>query len=186
MGLAHTGIGTGKRTGLVTAALVLALVTGCGGTEPVTATDAAPKTDVPSATEEPTPDETDAEPTGEPTVGTYPEFTPTDYTYTLRINCFCAGSGVPITVEVVDDRVVTATWARSGRGVRQGEPAGRFAERTIDDVVAAANDTDAARVDVVWPPGQDYPSSVAVDRSERIADEEVSYELSDVVVTATG
>ena len=41
-------------------------------------------------------------------------------------------------------------------------------------------------VKVEWPEGQDYPSSVFVDQDERMADEEIGYDVSDVVPVPAG
>ena len=51
-----------------------------------------------------------------------------------------------------------------------------------DEVIAAAETPDAHRVEVDWPEGQDHPSSVAVDPSERAVDEEYGYLVADVEV----
>ena len=52
----------------------------------------------------------------------------------------------------------------------------------LDEVIAAAETPDAHRVEVDWPEGQDHPSSVAVDPSERAVDEEYGYLVADVEV----
>ena len=54
---------------------------------------------------------------------------------------------------------------------------------TIDDIIEAANDTEAAEVRVEWPAGQDYPDSVYVDHDTNVADEENGYTISDVQVS---
>ncbi len=85
-----------KRTRLATlgalAALTASLVlVGCGA-EPDEDTVATDPTSAPTDT--PTPTE-------EPTVGTYPDFAPDDYTYTLVTSCFCPDAGAPVRVTVV-------------------------------------------------------------------------------------
>lgn len=155
------------RTFALTLAAALLLV-GCGGqdSDDQMATDPAATTD-PSAT---------TTPAAEPTVGTYPPFEADDYAYTLHVQCFCLGSEDGIRVTVRNGEVVDA---RLGDQAVQAEP---FRRLTINDVIDAANDTDAAQVDVRWPAGQDYPRSVWIDRSKRIADEEIGYQITDVVV----
>ena len=157
----------------VTALLLpLALVACSGGQGDDIASDPAPTT----ATAEPTP-------TAEPTVGTYPTFAPPDYTYTLSVSCFCPAAGVPIAVSVVGSEVVDAVYALddTGRGgVKAGDPADQAFWLTINDVIDRANDLEAARVEVDWPAGQDYPNSVYVDGSEQVADDEIGYTVSDV------
>jgi predicted small lipoprotein YifL len=125
-------------------------------------------------------------PTASPTVGTYPAFAPTDYTFELTVSCFCMTSGVPILVTVVDSQVADAVYgaAEGGRGgTQEGEPADEGLRMTIDDVIEAANDTDADRVSVDWPAGQDYPTSVFVDGETNVADDEVGYGITDVVLS---
>ena len=153
------------------AALALAaalLLVGCGsdGDSP-TAVDPTPASDSPTA---------------EPTVGSYPSYAPEDYTYTLHVSCFCMGAQAGIRVTVEDGEVTDAVYADDDRGVEAGAEVDDYRRLTINDVIDAANNTHAARVDVTWPAGQDYPSKVYVDTSERIADEEVGYSVSDVSV----
>ncbi|WP_028653362.1 DUF6174 domain-containing protein [Nocardioides halotolerans] len=127
-------------------------------------------------------------PTAEPTVGTYPEFGPTDYTFELTVTCFCIGGGAPVVVTVADGEVEAAVYGAGGGGGRdggivEGAPAEQTFWMTINDVIEKANDTEAARVDVDWPDGQDYPSSVYVDGSEEIADDETGYTIANVEVS---
>lgn len=156
------------RTLALTLATALLLV-GCGSED----ADDGAATD-PGTTET-------ATPTEEPAVGSYPSFEPEDYTYTLHVQCFClhAEDGVRVTVE--DGEVVDAVYGdpKPGADAAQVEA---FRRLTINDVIDAANDIGAANVEVRWPAGQDYPSSVWVDHSKRIADEEIGYTVSDVDV----
>jgi hypothetical protein len=163
---------------LSVAALLLPLsVASCGSGDDGddTAADPAPTT----ASASPSP-------TAEPTVGTYPAFEPTSYSFELSIQCFCMGAGVPIEVTVVDAEVVGAVYAMddNGRGgVKKGDPADKAFWLTINDVIDKANDTEAARVDVEWPDGQDYPNRVYVDGDEMVADDETGYEIANVQVS---
>ena len=144
---------------LPVAALCLPLaLAGCSSGDGV-ATDPAPTTRT-------------STPTASPTVGSYPEFAPPDYTYQLTVKCLCASAGSPVQVTVADGRVVDA-------GGQTGQP---FAV-TINDIITAANDSSADRVAVDWPAGQDYPNSVFVDRSKNVADDEVGYTIEDVQVS---
>lgn len=126
--------------------------------------------------------EPSAPPITQPTVGTYPSYGPTDYTYTLRVTCFCPDAGVPIRVHVVAGEVSTAVYAADGRGHDRGDDADEFRRLTINDVIDAANDTHAYSVEVTWPAGQDHPDSVYVDQDNQMIDEEVGYAISDVAV----
>jgi hypothetical protein len=164
-----------KRTLAVLAVLAvpLPLVAACGS-------DGGEQTASDPTSQEPT--EPTEPPAAPPTVGTYPDFAPEDYTFELATTCFCLDAGAPMRLTVVDDEVTEAVYTRAGRGLPDGTPVPRARWMTIDEVIAAANDTDAEKVEVDWPAGQDYPSSVSVDTSTRIADEEVAYAVSDVVV----
>lgn len=131
---------------------------------------------------EPTPVADDPAPTAEPTTGTYPAFAPADYAYTLSVSCFCVDAGAPVRITVVDGEVTDAVYTKDGRGVDEGTQAPDYRRLTIEEIIAAANDTEAASVEVEWPQGQDYPSSVYVDQDEQMMDEEIGYAVSDVVV----
>ena len=91
---------------LTVAALLLPLsLAACGSDDDGgdVASDPAPTT----ATASPSP-------TAAPTVGTYPAFEPTDYTFELTVSCFCMGAGTPIHVTVVEAEVVDAIYAEGG------------------------------------------------------------------------
>jgi hypothetical protein len=119
-------------------------------------------------------------PGSHPTAAPWPSYDVADYTYTLRTSCFCADRGIPVTVTVRDGVVTQAVYARSGWGHRAGDRAADWLRVTINDVVDAANTPHAASVQVRWPQGQDYPSSVWVDPDASTADEEMGYTISDV------
>jgi hypothetical protein len=165
---------------LSAAALLLPLtLTACGSGDD--GHDVAPDPAPTSATSTPTPT-----PTASPTVGSYPEFAPTDYTYTLGVSCFCMGAGAPITVTVADGQVVKAVYAQddTGRGgAHAGDPAEQRYWMTINDVIAQANNTQADQVTVDWPAGQEYPNQVSVDQHRDMADDEIYYTISDVQVS---
>ena len=173
-----------RTVALSAAALLLPLgLAGCGAGDDGddVASDPAPT----SATSTPTPS-----PTASPTVGTYPEFAPTDYTFTLSVSCFCMSAGAPITVTVTDAQVVGAVYADSGSGsgtgrggTNPGDPADKNFWMTINDVITQANNTTADKVTVDWPAGQDYPNQVYVDQNKQIADDEIGYTIADVQVT---
>lgn len=158
-----------KSTFIAAGAAAFLVLVGCG-----TESD-------PEAASDPTPTSSSTPiPTAEPTVGTYPSYEPEDYSYTLGVSCFCADAGAPIRVTVVDGEVTNAIYTGDGRGTKEGDRADDFRWITINDVIDAANDTEAASVKVKWPDGQDYPSSVYVDQDELMVDEEVGYEITDV------
>lgn len=176
--------GSAARLTLMTRTLLAALaaslvLVGCGSADDDTVATDPTTSPTPTQTSTPTPT---PEPTADPTVGTYPDFAPEDYSYTLVVSCFCPDAGIPVRVTVVDGAAVEAVYAQRGRGVKKGDPAPDYRRVTIDEVIEAANDTEAETVDVTWPDGQDYPTSVFVDQDKLMADEEVGYSVSDVVV----
>ena len=121
-------------------------------------------------------------PSASPTVGTYPDFEPQDYAYTLLVSCYCPDAGVPIRVTVSDGQA-EGVYAEKGSGIPKGAPVPDYRAKSINDVIAELNAaTEAAHVTVEWPEGQDYPSNVYIDGSSRIADDEIGYTISDVVV----
>ena len=60
-------------------------------------------------------------------------------------------------------------------------PDGKYLTLSIQDIIDLGNDQKAAKVTVDWPAGQLYPTSVYIDRNKMIADEEVTWVISDVV-----
>jgi hypothetical protein len=156
---------------LLAASLLTALaLTGCGDADD-TATDSGDTK------------EAGGSPSGSPTVGTYPDFEPTDYDYTLLVSCYCPDAGVPIRVTVTDGNAAEAVYAQKGSGFAKGDPVPDFRAKSINDVITEVNAaTEAESVTVEWPEGQDYPHKVYIDESSRIADEEIGYTISDVEV----
>ena len=161
---------------LVAALASLVLLAGCGSQG-----QAEPNAEDPNTTSS-APSSSPASPSVEPTVGTYPAYAPQDYDFTVRVSCFCMDAGTPIRIEVRGGEVVKATYAEKGDGHRKGQKAPKFRWVTMADIIKAANDTGAAQVDVTWPAGQDYPSTVYVDQDQNMADEEIGYDVSDVAV----
>lgn len=154
------------------AAVAITFLAGCSGDDDGDARDTA--TDTASTT--PTSD-----PTAEPTVGTYPELDAEDYTYVLEQVCFCPVTG-PIKVIVEDGEVTSAVVLKGGQGIEKGSNAPDYLWITINDVIAQANDTEAADVQVTWPDGQDWPDRVSVDKVELATDDEISYVVRNVTV----
>ncbi|HRI96992.1 MAG TPA: DUF6174 domain-containing protein, partial [Nocardioides sp.] len=68
-------------------------------------------------------------------------------------------------------------------GAEPGEPADNAFRLTINDIIDRANDTEADKVTVDWPAGQDYPSSVYVDQQKNAADDEIGYTIEGVQVS---
>ena len=171
-----------RALGMTLAGLLLLPLAACSGEDEVARDQPAP-----TGTASSDQDVEAEEPTSGPDVG----FGPTDYAFTLQVSCFCPYAAVPVRVTVEDDRVVEAVFEKGGGrgGAKAGDPAPEFFELTIDDIIAeaeAAEEAGAARVDVTWPEGGDYPTEVYIDRDERMADEEIGYTLSDVKVVGEG
>ncbi|MDN5743551.1 MAG: DUF6174 domain-containing protein [Nocardioidaceae bacterium] len=173
-----------KRIALVTLILSSPLVA-CSTTEE-TRPDSNPSSATPSApgeTTSPAPntstgdqDSATTAPTKRP--GSLPAFAPTDYTYRLQVLCFCPQVGA-VRVEVASGKVTKAT-ALTGRF--RGKPAPSFTRLSINDIIDQANEPHNGKVKVVWPPGQEHPTSVRIDRIPRATDDEVTYLIKKVMV----
>ena len=159
---------------ILTSALALG-VAACGGddgtqvvTDPATSD---PTTTAPVA------------PTVAPKPGSLPDYPYADYAYTLEQRCFCANIDQKYRVTVEGGMAVSVTWATAGQGHEVGDavPEGQFLMLSIQDIIDLGNDAEAAQVKVDWPAGQLYPTSVYIDRNKMIADEEVTWVISDVV-----
>jgi hypothetical protein len=164
---------------VLTAALAFSTAA-CGGDAGAdTATD--PATETASTTSTPAP----TGPTVEPEPGQLPDFAYSDYAFTLEQRCFCANIDQKYRITVQGGEVVAVTWATAGRGHQVGDdvPGDLNLRMTIQDVIDLGNQKGAAQIDVDWPAGQLYPTSVYIDREKTIADEEVTWVISDVVNT---
>ena len=150
----------------------------CGGDDGTTAADPAPTT----STAEPTPTApTPTAPTTAPKPGSLPDFPYPDYEYTLEMRCFCANIDQKYRITVAGADVSNVKWATNGDGHVVGEElTDDYLRLTIQDIIDLGNDPDAAQVDVEWPAGQEYPTSVYIDKDKMTADEEVTYVISEV------
>lgn len=153
---------------LLAAALAASLpvLAACGGDD-TTADD--PQT---------TPSSGSSVPSGTPTT-----IEPTSYTYRLQAICYCPLTA-PVDVTVEDGEVVSAVWAKGGHGLTKGDDAPKTLWLTIDDILARAADPKVDDADVDWPEGADYPSRVAIDPIKNAMDDEVTYVIKDVSVSA--
>ena len=74
------------------------------------------------------------------------------------------------------------TWATDGHGHQVGDAvADAYAKVTIQDIIDKGNDPNAAQVDVLWAAGRLHPYSIYVDKDRMVADEEVTWVITDVV-----
>lgn len=102
-----------------------------------------------------------------------------DYSFTLQRNCFCRGDALrPINIQVRDGKVTSATFADTGKPV---PPELDFNKLTINDLfkeIGQAIKGKAAQVDVSYDKTYGFPTSIYIDQSRQIADEEVGYTIS--------
>jgi hypothetical protein len=100
-----------------------------------------------------------------------------DYVFTLRIGCFCGGPDrVSITVQndvVVEVRTIP-------EGVLVPATSGYPTIRELFAILRDAIDLPAADVDADYHDGLGYPREIWVDWHASTADDEVSYEVSDL------
>ena len=160
---------------LLLAVSLSASLAACGGDadDGQVASDTSPT----SAPAEPTP----SGPTIAPEAGSLPDYPYADYSYSLEMRCYCANQDQQYRITVAGGEVSDVTWATEGDGHAVGDPVGdEYARVTIQDVIDKGNDPEAAQVDVEWPAGQDYPTSIYVDQDKMVADEEVTWVISDV------
>jgi hypothetical protein len=165
---------------VLAAALALAL-SACGGdagTEVATDTSPTSAAASPSSTAaSPTP----TAPTDEPEPGSLPDFPYENYAYTLGHTCFCANIDQRYRITVTDGEVSSINFATAGEGHQVGDPVdGDYLRLTIQDIIDRGNDPEMAKVIVTWPAGQLYPDSVYLDQMANVADEEVTWLVSDV------
>jgi hypothetical protein len=161
--------------GGISALVLLGALAACGGDSgDDVATDTGP-TSAPSSS-------TPAAPTVAPKPGSLPDFPYADYAYTLQQRCFCANIDQKYRVTVEGGEATTVTWATPGDGHEVGGAVegAKYLKLSIQDIIDQGNDPKAAQIDVDWPAGQLYPSSVSIDQDKMIADEEVTWVISEV------
>lgn len=102
-----------------------------------------------------------------------------DYAFTLQRNCFCRGDAIrPINIEVRDGKIASATFADTGEAVPDDLD---FNKLTVNDLfkeVQQAIKGGAAQVDVTYDKQYGFPTSIYIDQSRQIADEEVGFTVS--------
>lgn len=103
-----------------------------------------------------------------------------DYRFTYTRHCFCMPQDRgPFEVTVRGGEVAAVTYEG------EGEPSDRAPSeyQTVEDLfalLAEAYDRDAARVDVTYDPATGQPTSFYIDYSERVADEELGFDVEPV------
>ncbi len=106
----------------------------------------------------------------------------THYRFQLSVGCFCAfRDKMPITVEVQNGQVASMTYA-DGTSVDASEQANMGFDQyaTIDALFqyTAQRMKDAAEVTVTYDSTYGYPTTIYIDGSKQIADDELSLSVS--------
>jgi hypothetical protein len=103
-----------------------------------------------------------------------------DYRYTLQVSCFCIREMVrPVLIEVQDNELASVSYADDGAAA---DPVlfERFdSVQKLFAIIEDAAAQDPVRLDVTYDETYGVPLSVSYDIDERIADEELSFEVSD-------
>lgn len=98
-----------------------------------------------------------------------------DYEVDESLNCFCVIAGKHQLL-VVDNHVVSAT---NSQGEAVANPTQYF--KTVDQLFQFIEESlkkNPARADITYDSTYGYPKSIYIDFDERMADEEMGYELS--------
>ncbi|MEP6491936.1 MAG: DUF6174 domain-containing protein [bacterium] len=98
------------------------------------------------------------------------------YKFTLATACFCAGGG-PIRIEVSGDSVVAATLVSNGQHI--GTQNVLTVEKLFDFIDRAIADH-AVGLEITYHPILGYPTLINSGGQEFIADDEVTYTISDL------
>jgi hypothetical protein len=108
----------------------------------------------------------------------------TDYRVLSRMICFCVGDATtPVVLHVLNRRLVSVSRADDLSPVPPTDWAFRY--YTIDemfDLIADAQARGASEVRVTYDPLLGYPTSVYLDMSSRVADDERQFEISGLTV----
>jgi hypothetical protein len=106
-----------------------------------------------------------------------------NYDYTVQYGGFTAPEyRRPITVSVNNGQVSNMTYADTGEAVSAERQASVPSMSDLFQELRDAYKNNAAQVNVTYDATYGYPSSLYIDRSAAIADEEVSYSVSNVRV----
>ncbi|MFN0098006.1 MAG: DUF6174 domain-containing protein [Gemmatimonadaceae bacterium] len=109
---------------------------------------------------------------------------PFEYQFNYTRICFCP-TLTNVRVTVRDDVVISARVISTGEEL---PPAERAQIPTIDglfDIIDAAIDQDAHDLRVEYDRSMGFPQSIILDYKEMIADDEIFYEVTEVMSTAT-
>jgi hypothetical protein len=100
----------------------------------------------------------------------------TTYVFTLSQACFCAING-PVRVLVANGSVLTATQISTGQPIDT-----RFVStiESLFDFIERGIANHSALLQVTYDPALGFPAKIVSDGSQNVADDEVTYEVSDV------
>ncbi len=107
-----------------------------------------------------------------------------DYSFTLQRNCFCRGDAIrPINIEVRDGSVAKATYADTGELLPDDRKTNKQSVYNLNadgvfNLVEQGIKSGAAKVDVRYDKQYGLPTSIYIDQSFQIADEEMGYTIS--------
>lgn len=103
--------------------------------------------------------------------------------YTAQSSCFCPQDYTrAMNIVEQDGKIIDATYSDTGEAVPSYIREGLLTMNERFDQLEEAYLSDADRIDVTYDPNLGYPSSVYVDQSFMIADEELSYTIKDLAV----
>lgn len=110
---------------------------------------------------------------------------PDGYRFDWKRGCDCPAEVYrPIEITVASGQIAAAVYSDDRNPVAEQF---RSTLRTVDGVfddVQKAIDQHAAEIDLTFDPSYGYPTSVFIDYSHQIADEELSLQLSGLALTA--
>ena len=100
----------------------------------------------------------------------------TTYTFTLSQFCFCGING-PVRVFVSNGAVINATQISNGQALDT-----RFASsiESLFDFIERGIAKHSVVLEVTYDPARGFPTQIVSDGSKNIADDEVTYQVSDV------
>jgi hypothetical protein len=103
-----------------------------------------------------------------------------DYEVQFRMSCFCVPDVIaPVVLQVRGGAIVSVTRVSDGVGVPPSRWVGIY--YTVDQMFALIADAQAKGADeirVSYDPVLGYPTTVFIDQSVRLADEELRFEMS--------
>ncbi len=102
----------------------------------------------------------------------------TNYSYTLRVNCFCTIDRVgPHLIKVVNNKIVTVNGQTYNPEITGTLPT----VSELFEIIKLKLSQKPFQEAIVYDPILGYPSSVYFDMDERIADEEVGYIIENLI-----